>query len=117
MQPHLIGQTTTKLYLKRHMNHIDNRLLDPTDKQAVLGTVSLVLLIKNFGATRIAIYGLVLHVPCSVQCTHCATCLVQSVSSLVHNSVVVCVDYLLWQVWVSICLKQFFNNVLMFLVY
>ena len=26
----LIGQTTTKFYLKRHMNEIDNRLLNPT---------------------------------------------------------------------------------------
>ena len=26
-------------------------------------------------------------------------------------------DYLYWQVWVSICLQQLLNNILMFLVY
>lgn len=36
-------------------------------------------------------------------------------SHFVHNIVVVCMDYLYWQVWVSICLQQLLNNVLMFL--
>ena len=38
-------------------------------------------------------------------------------SHFVNNIVVVCMDYLYWQVWVSVCLQQLLNNVLMFLVY
>ena len=38
-------------------------------------------------------------------------------SCFAHNIVMVCVDYHFWQVWVSICLQQLINNVLMFLVY
>ena len=64
----------------------------------MLDTVGLVLVNKNFGATRLAVYGPALHIPCSLQCTYCATCLLPSVPCWVHNTVVVCMDYVVWQV-------------------
>ena len=48
---------------------MDHIRLDPTDKQAVLDTIGLVLVIKNFGATRLD-WSPVPHVPRSIQCIH-----------------------------------------------